>query len=239
MNDLGVDKKLKNLYDNSYGNQSIPGWRELCAIDKSQNIMDLCKNIPHSKVLDIGSGEGSIIKRLSSLNFADEFYSLEISESAVNVIQEKKIPALIECRLYDGYHIPYDDMSFDLAIISHVIEHTEYPRMIIKDAARVASHIFIEVPLEMTARLSDNYVWDGVGHINWYSMKSIRRFLQSMDFQIISQRVSDLSYDTYKYRLHNKAFLRYIPRRMLLKISPKLATKIFTYHCAILCKKHI
>jgi ubiquinone/menaquinone biosynthesis C-methylase UbiE len=79
-------------------------------------------NYPHHSILEIGAGEGSILQKLRELNYAQALYALEISESGIEAIQKRNIPDLIECKLYDGYEVPYSDKRFDLAILSHVLE---------------------------------------------------------------------------------------------------------------------
>ncbi|MCL0082946.1 class I SAM-dependent methyltransferase [Thermodesulfovibrionales bacterium] len=232
MKDFFISKKLKSNYDEYYKGESK--WREVGAIDKVKNIIDLCWAIPHEKVLDIGSGEGAVLKKLSDIKFAKELYSIEISVSSVEVIKKRKIPNLIECKLFDGYHIPYKNEEFDLVILSHIIEHVEYPRALLKEAGRVARHIFIEVPLELNARLPLNYKWSTVGHINFYSPKTLRYFLSTTNFKIINQKIRNSSYAVYKYQFGNKAIFRYFLKESILLCWPRLATKLFTYNCAIL-----
>lgn len=237
MNDISVNERLKLNYDEYYEGESE--WRWLGAIDKAANVVALCDkivSIPHNTVLDIGSGEGALIKRLSDIGFGHELYSLEISTSAIDIIIKRNIPRLVECKLFDGYRIPYEDKKFDLAILSHVVEHVEYPRMILREAGRVANYVFVEVPLELNARLPENYKWDKVGHINFYCPKTIRRLLQTTGFEVVSLKIINPSYAVYKYRFGKKAIFRFLPKEILLRLWPCLATSLYTYHCAILCQ---
>lgn len=105
MDDLSVGEEIKRIYD--YSGNDDPEWRQLGAIGKARNIVELCSRYPHRSILEIGAGDGAILNRLSELEFADALYALEISENAVSRIGEQKIGPLRECRLYDGYHIPY------------------------------------------------------------------------------------------------------------------------------------
>jgi ubiquinone/menaquinone biosynthesis C-methylase UbiE len=235
MDNLAVGTKLKENYDSYYEGESE--WRSLGAIDKVRNIQSLCDQIPHATVLDVGSGEGSILKRLSDLNFGLELYSVEISESAITTILQRNIPRLRECQLFDGYHIPYDDRRFDLALISHVLEHVEYPRQLLREAARVARHVFVEVPLEDTIRLKPDFVFDRVGHINFYSWKTIRRLIQTCDLQVLSQTVTNPSRAVYEYYSGRGGVVKYAVKDLLLRTSTRIAASLFTYHCSILCAK--
>jgi SAM-dependent methyltransferase len=235
MSDLAVSAKLKENYDSYY--QAESEWRALGAIDKVKNIVDLCGSLPHSRILDIGSGDGAILKRLSDLNFGEELYPIEISESAVATILRRNIPHVREARLFDGYHIPYADRQFDLAVLSHVLEHVEHARMLLYEASRVAEYVFLEVPLEDTVRLKADFVFDSVGHINYYSWKTIRRFVQSCDLRILSQRVTNPSVPVYEYCSGRAGILKYAIKELLRRASTALACRLFTYHCSIVCAK--
>ena len=68
----------------------------------------------------------------------------------MEAIRAKNIPGLFDCKVFDGYTIPYDDNAFDLVVLSHVVEHVEHPRKLLYEAKRVARYVFIEVPLEAT-----------------------------------------------------------------------------------------
>jgi len=235
MDDLSVGEEIKRIYD--YSGNGDPEWRRLGAIGKAGNILELCASYPHSSILEIGAGQGAILNRLSELEFADELYALEISENAVSRIGERKIGSLRECRLYDGYHIPYGDNTFDLALLSHVLEHAEYPRKLLYEAKRVARYVFVEVPLEDTIRQKRDFTFDQVGHINSYSPKSIRRLVQSVGLRVLRQTVTNPSYIVYRYRFGKKAFFRFYVKQWLLGALPAVATRLFTYHCSLMCEK--
>jgi ubiquinone/menaquinone biosynthesis C-methylase UbiE len=238
MKPITVNDKLKINYDHYYESGKSE-WRWLGALDKTQNIVNLCGLYAHKTILEIGSGDGSILKRLSDLKFGDELTSLEISKSAMETIKSRNIKPLTECKLFDGYNIPYQDNQFDLAVLSHIVEHLEYPRKLLYEAARVARYVFLEVPSEDTLRLKDDYVFNKVGHINFYSPKTIRRLVQTCDLEVLKQSVTNPSFSLYRYQSGLKGVLRYLPKQVLLKVAPRLATHLFTYHCAIVCQKPV
>jgi SAM-dependent methyltransferase len=235
MDDLSTAEEIREIYD--YSVDPDPEWRRLGAMGKADNILGLCSGYPHESILEIGAGEGAILNRLSELEFANALYALEISESAISLIGERKIGSLKECRLYDGYHIPYGDDTFDLALLSHVLEHVEYPRKLLYEARRVARFVFIEVPLEDTVREKRDFVLDRVGHINSYSSRSIRRLVQTVGLRVLHQSVTNPSYSLYKYRFGRTAFLRFHIKQLLLGALPFFATRLFTYHCSLICRK--
>jgi SAM-dependent methyltransferase len=233
---LSLNSKLQANYENYYGGESE--WRRRGAIDKVANIVRLCGSFAHDQILEIGSGEGAILARMSELSFGTSLFGLEVSQSAIDATRKRQIPRLVECRVFEGYTIPYADHRFDLAILSHVVEHLEHPRQLLYEAARVAKLVFVEVPLEDTVRLTRDYVFDPVGHINFYSPKSIRRLIQTCGLDVISQQVSNSSRTVYQYRLGAaQGAATHAVKQSLLFVSEALATRLLTYNCSLLCAR--
>jgi SAM-dependent methyltransferase len=236
MKEVMVSKYLNVNYEDYYADGDSE-WRWLGALGKAENIQLLCRNIPRKTVIEIGAGEGSILKRLSDAGFGEKLWALEISPSGVEVIRSKNIPNLVECNVFDGYQVPYPDGAFDLAILSHVVEHVEHPRLLLYEAARVARYVFVEVPLEDNVGLPMNFAFDSVGHINAYSPKSIRRLIQSCNLKILQQITSGPPRGIYTFKRGRRGLVNYYIKASLLKVWPGLATKLFTYHAAIICTR--
>ena len=232
MKNISTSDQLKNNYADYYESGDSE-WRRLGAVDKTANIVDLCNDLPHAAILEIGAGEGSILKRMSELGFGEKLYALEISQSGVDTIKSRGIPQLTECLLFNGYDLPYEDHKFDLAILSHVIEHVEYPRKLLYEAARAARYVFVEVPLEDNLRLKRDFVPDKVGHINFYSPITIRRLIQTCGMQVLKQTVTNPSKAVHKYRVGRKGVINYYIKEYLLKFLPGVATKFFNYHSSL------
>lgn len=235
MSGLKISAHLQSNYEDYY-EEGDSEWRRLGALDKADNIQSLCKGLPINSVIEIGAGEGSVLKRLSELNFAQDLYALEISPTGVSAIENKDISRLIECTLFDGYNIQYENKKFDLAVLSHVIEHVEYPRRLLYEAQRIAKYVFVEVPLEDTMRLPQDFHLDKVGHINFYSLKTIRRLIQTCNLNILDQKTTNPSKGSYMFQKGNKGLVDFYIKENLLKFFPSFATRIFTYHSSIICK---
>src|SRR5580704_15704537 len=142
-----ISGNVKTAYDEFY-NKHDEAWRMLGAKYKAQHIIDVCKSHNFKKVLEVGAGDGSILKFLADQNFAPEYHAVEISESGVAHILSRNINDLLSVQLFDGYKLPFEDNSFDLVILSHVLEHVEHERMLLREIKRVANHCIIEVPLD-------------------------------------------------------------------------------------------
>lgn len=236
MSEVTISEALRANYEHYY-EEGDSEWRRLGAIDKAENILSLCRDLPRASVLEIGAGEGSVLRRLSELAFGDELYALEISPSGVDAIKGKGIPQLMECQLFDGYSIPYEDDRFDIAILSHVVEHVEHPRKLLYEASRVAKYVFVEVPLEHTLRMPRNFTFNEVGHINFYSSKTIRHLVQTCNLRVIAQRTTNPSREVYTFQKGSRGLLNYCLKQSLLKASPRAARALFTYHEALICER--
>jgi SAM-dependent methyltransferase len=242
MRSESVSKPLKAFYDDYYGAAYTTDGRFdlrwLDSFDKVRNIRSLCDTVPHASILDIGCGDGAVLKRLSDEEFGRQFYGLEISRTGLALTEKRAINNLVECKLYDGYTIPYGDDQFDLAVLSHVVEHLEHPRVLLREAGRVAARVFLEVPLEDNYRQKWNYVAnDARGHINLYSSKSARWLVQTSGFEIVRQVITIPSFEVLHRRTGAKLFFLYPPFKLAGQLVPSIATKILTYHCAILCRR--
>ena len=231
MNKITLSNHLKNNYEDYYDGDSE--WRRIGAIAKADNIITLCRELPQNSIIEIGAGEGSILKRLSDLEFGKELYTLEISSSGIEAIKNKRIPHLVEWKLFDGYNIPYENNRFDIAILSHVIEHVEYPRLLLYEVSRIAKYIFVEVPLEDNIRLKKDYIFNELGHINFYSPKTFRRLIQTCNLEVLKQTITNQSKAALIYQYGKKGLLKYYIKEYLLRSMPGIATKIFTYHSSI------
>ena len=103
-------------------------WRSKTLLD---TVCDLVPSDDH--ILDIGSGMCVITealqqqgRRVTPLDVADLSFT----------------PA-IRPILYDGMSMPFDDDSFDTALLITVLHHTPHPEAVIQEAARVARKILI------------------------------------------------------------------------------------------------
>jgi SAM-dependent methyltransferase len=233
---FAVREELKSVYDDYYLDERTLEWRRLGALDKASNIVSLCQAVPHETILDIGCGEGSVLARLAELNFGGVLHGLEVSRSAIEAVRAQAIPRLAGCEMFDGYRIPHADGAFDLAILSHVVEHVEHPRKLLYEAARVARHVFVEVPLEDNLRLPRHYVPNKVGHINVYSIKTLRMLAETSGLEIMAEAVTCSSRAIYRFQAGWKGAIARGPINVFHRVAPRLAERVFCYHASLLCR---
>ena len=180
---------------------------------KAQNIIDLCKGHNFNKVLEVGAGDGSILTYLDAVNFAPELHALEIAQSGVDLIQSKNLKHLKSVQTFDGYHIPFADDEFDLVILSHVLEHVEHERMLLRELKRVSRFQVIEVPKDYRYGVDKRMKhFLDYGHINMYTPTSLRFLLQSEGFEIVKDKISMIRPELTKF---NRFINQKRPQNML------------------------
>jgi SAM-dependent methyltransferase len=212
MQQSSISGNVKTAYDEFYEKHD-EAWRMLGAKYKAQHIIDVSKGHTFKKVLEVGAGDGSILKYLADAGFAEEYHALEISESGVDRIKSRKIPGVKSVRIFDGYKLPFENDAFDVVILSHVLEHVEHERMLLRELQRVAANCIIEVPLDyrygVDRRLKHFLAY---GHINMYTPTSLRYLLRTEGLEVESDLTSRISpevtrFNTYKNQKKAKSLL--------------------------------
>jgi len=85
------------------------------------------------RIIEIGSGPGSIISVMNDHGFS--VTGIDIRDSSY---KDDLSPIL-----YDGSRIPYEDDSFDVALLLTMLHHTPNPENILYEAGRIAKTIII------------------------------------------------------------------------------------------------
>jgi len=220
---------LNQHYADFYARDPKSAWRELGAREKARSVM-LLVDPPVGAVVDIGCGEGSVIMALDGSLPASEFIGYEVSPPAIDAARQREYRSPVRFDLFDGERIPQDDDSFDVAILSHVLEHVAEPRDLLLETARVARRVVIEVPLELHLR-TRRFTWDDTGHINVFNRRSIRYLVESCGLHIECERIYCPGREAHAFIRGRSGELRWALKRAALHVGGEA---IFTYHYAAL-----
>jgi ubiquinone/menaquinone biosynthesis C-methylase UbiE len=221
---MEVSDNLKKSYSNQY-DLSVVEWRNMGAKYKAQNIIEISKKIKTDTVLEVGAGEGSILDWLSKNKFSENLYGIEISESGIEIIKSKNISNLKEVLLFDGYRIPYSDNQFDLVICSHVMEHVEHERVLLREIKRVSKYQIFEVPIDFSFYVDKKIKhFLSFGHINIYTPSLFRFLLKSENFEVIDDICHLYNDEIFRYifRDNKLGFYKLKMKHMVLKLFPYL-----------------
>lgn len=221
---MELSQNVKESYSKQYGEEATE-WRMLGAKEKARNIVELAKEIPFENVLEVGSGEGSILYWLSTWGFSTNLNCVEISESGLEMTRAKKIEHLNQAVLFDGYKIPFPDDHFDLVICSHVLEHVEHERILLREIKRVSKFQIFEVPIDFSFSVDKKLKhFLAYGHVNIYTPALFRFLLLSESFRVKKDKKYLFSNEflKYIYRNNKMGLLKMRLRQLLLNISPYL-----------------
>lgn len=217
----GTTNTLQSAYDEQYSDNMV-NWRELGGKYKAKNILRVCEGMKFSKVLDCGAGEGSILQKLDDTSLSSDFYALEISDSGISQINKRGFQNLREVKKFDGYNIPYSDKEFEMAYCSHVIEHVEHPRLLLRELKRVSKYQVFEIPLDYSINADHEIVhFLSYGHISLYTPTTFRFLLKSEGYKIIKELLSHVNEEVIRFNwyqnlrrkksLTNELKLRFLP----------------------------
>jgi SAM-dependent methyltransferase len=234
-------------YRNSLHDGKFLAWREAGARQKAINIVEVCRKIPVSSALEIGCGTGSVLRALGSLQFANRYVATDISVAAVEFAKQSCGSLLSEAYVGLADSLPFPDKSFSVAILSHVIEHLENPVCAVRDAARVAEYVVIEVPTE---RVLSNTIRTKIlgkpflsaaeaGHVQFWSSRSITSFLeQDCGQEILSRHRDLLSREVEFHGRKNRRRAKPLIKGALKGFIPGwIYSRLLTTHATFLCRE--
>ncbi len=227
-------RDLVKHYAGYYGDPVLREWRDLGGREKAFNIVSLWgrPELPQ-RVAEIGFGEGAVLAHLDRSGFGNSFTGFEVSSSAVQAASQRQFCHPIRFVKFDGRRIPARDDEFDLAILSHVLEHVAEPRVLLEEAARIAPAVFVEVPTELHARTPKHFGWTDVGHINLYSPLVIRHLVESCGLRVVAERVTQPSRETCSFHTGAaRGTAKWLVKSAALKA--RIGTRMFTYHSCLL-----
>lgn len=204
--EVDLTPNLAQAYAGQY-TDAMTTWRELGARYKAENIETVCRGRTFGKVLECGAGEGAILQELAKNPAFGDLYAVEISQSGIGQIRRRKITQLKEVALFDGYRLPHADQLFDLVYCSHVLEHVEHPRLLLREIKRVGRLQVFEVPLDYSFGVDqhvDHFL--SYGHINVFTPATFKFMLRSEGFRILEERLTEISPEVTRFiwYTHNK-----------------------------------
>lgn len=234
-----VNEEYRDLYADYYAGRrgDLSAKRALSAADSLRHIRRMLAGHNPDAIIDVGAGNGSVLAAIQADGLGRRLAAVEISASGVAEIQARRLPNLMDVRVFDGYRIPFGDGEFDLALSIHVLEHVEHERVFLRELQRVARRIIIEVPLENGLRVS-RAIQQGRphGHINFYTPGTAINLLETSGLRVLDHAVhtSSLAYEQFVSGRF-KGWSKHAIRRALLGVAPAvapwLATYLFTAYC--------
>jgi SAM-dependent methyltransferase len=235
---------VADFYDDAYrsADDRHVQWRELSARGKAEHVIELCarERIDPRRVVEIGCGDGALLAELRSRGFGSELQGVELSHEAARMARDRGF----QVEVFDGGRLPADDRSFDLAVLSHVLEHVHEPAPLLREAARVAGCAVVEVPLEANAsgrRASKRAGSAEIGHLEPLDRAAVRTIVADAGLEIRAELLDPLPRDVHTFFADSRGArlrggVKAAVRRAVFALAPRLAERSFTLHYACLAR---
>ncbi len=246
MKSIKTSKNIQNGYDEQY-TDGMTKWREIGGKYKSQNIIKVVNGNVFQKVMEFGAGEGSILSFLNNNTQFEKLYALEISDSGILQIEKRNLNNLVEVKKFDGYNTDYLDNEFDLVYCSHVLEHVEHPRLVLREIQRISKYQVFEVPLDYSRKVDSKMKhYLGYGHINIFTPSLFKFLLKSEGFEIKNEIHSTVDKEVLEFIWYQNLKLKKTMKRKIQahlmanksKIARFLLGKVIAnefYHSSYTC----
>jgi SAM-dependent methyltransferase len=230
------------FYDASYrrSGEREARWRELGALGKADHVQALVRGRP-DRLVEIGCGDGALLAELARRDVAGRLTGYDVSAEAVRAARRRGMHADV----FDGVRVPAPADAFDVAVLSHVLEHVDDPSALLREAARLARFVVVEVPLERSLsgrRASRRERSSAIGHVQSLDREAIRALVKGAGLRIVDELLDPLPttvhlFDADTAAERAAAHARSVTRRTIFRISPALAARLFTLHYGCACTR--
>jgi SAM-dependent methyltransferase len=221
-------------------------WRALGARTKAAHAGTLTARagLAPRSVVEIGCGDGSLLLALADVWPTATFDGFELSPPAIELARGRGIPRAGRLEAYDGQRVPADDGAYELAVLSHVLEHVPDPAPLLREAARVAERVLVEVPLEdnrSAARPAKRAEAARIGHLHAWSRTDVRALADGAGLEVVGELSDPLPLAHHAFFAETaaaraKAALKWATRAAAWRVSPARGEKLFTVHYAVLLR---
>jgi SAM-dependent methyltransferase len=241
---------LVRFYDEAYSRtpaeaERYAAWRALGALGKADHVIALCgrAGVRPRRTLEVGCGDGAVLSELHSRGFGGRLAGVEITDAAVAIAATRAGIEVVE--RYDGHRLAAADQTYDLGIVSHVLEHVEEPAELLAEVARACRVVVVEVPLEanLSARRAGKREHAAeVGHLQRLDRAAARAIVARAGLQISAELQDPLpraaqSFFATGRPARARASAKWALRSGLHRLAPPLALRLFTVHWAALCQR--
>jgi SAM-dependent methyltransferase len=222
-------------------------WRALGARSKADHAVILCARagLRPRTLVEIGCGDGALMAELGDRGVAPVLDGFELSPPAAELARARTIAGARRIEAYDGERVPAEDDAYDLAVLSHVLEHVEDPAPLLREAARVAPAVLVEVPLEANrsaARAAKREEAARIGHVQFLDRAAVHGLAGAAGLAVAAELTDPLPYSHHAFFAATRpakarAALKAIARRALWRAAPHFAERLFTVHYACLARR--
>jgi SAM-dependent methyltransferase len=229
----------REFYEAGYAHadERMGRWRAIGARSKAVHVEALCRRarLSPKTIVEIGCGDGAVLAQLSRPDRTIDGF--ELSENAANHARRRNVARKVET--FDGEHVPATTDEYDLAVLSHVLEHVPDPLPLLKEAARVAQHVLVEVPLEdnrSARRPAKKRLSEEAGHLHAFSRADVLRLVRDAGLHEREELTDPLPYEHHAFFAGPlKGGAKWASRKAMHRLG--IAERLITLHYAVLATR--
>jgi SAM-dependent methyltransferase len=186
---------------------------------KLGKILSYCAELPKT-YLDVGCGDGRYLEVMARRGVdRRSLYGLELDAETVSLLQQRGLQ--VSCQRVEN--CDFDEGSFDLITMFHVIEHVDHPREVVQRLARwlrPGGVLALETPNtdSLDARLFREGTWGGYHiprHWHLFNPEAFRTLVRSTGLDVEALRY-ETGHSFWMYSFHH--VIRY-GRRPRIKLA--------------------
>jgi len=183
------------------GTEAEAEWLRRGAVSKVDSIEELLERVGFTPdtVLDLGAGTGATIEECIRRGTGKEFFAVDYCPDAVRYLQQRCTGRVSAAVCDITKQIPFVGSCFDVAILSHVLEHLERPDLVLRNVRGHCKYLIAEVPLEdLPVRRLKSFLAQVIfrkdrrqnqaGHVQLFTKKALRHLLEAAGWQVIADR---------------------------------------------------
>ena len=152
----------------------------------TRQAVDLVREIPATRLLDVGCGDGHLIRHIADQERSLEVVGIDADLPELTRSWERLGSARVSFQPADVYQLPFEDNSFQIVTAFELLEHVEDPHWALREMRRVCSGWLIaSVPLEpwwcignLVRRRYVRQLGNTPGHIHHWSRHGFGRLLR-------------------------------------------------------------
>lgn len=220
-------------------------WRTLCAANKADHVVALLRaaGVRPASIVEVGCGDGVLLAQLAARGIGDRHHGFDISERAAGAAAGR--PEIERAERFDGAALPVPDGAYDLAVLSHVLEHVPEPQPLLAEAARAAEVVVVEVPLEANrsaSRPSAQRGREALGHLHRFARSDLHALAREAGLRVKGELSDPLPLAIHAFHAEAagaraRAGAKAAVRKTVFAASPALAERSFTVHYACLLRR--
>ncbi len=242
----------QNIYESSLELEAE--WLRLGAKSKADSVQALVADLalPLESLCELGCGTGAVLEECVRRRLAKRYFAIDGSKEALQYVRQRNGGQVVLACHDLEVGAPDLGVTFDVVVISHVIEHLRDPQPLLRSLIGKCEYLVAEVPLEnqpvpwATAWLKSNLLGKKrednlAGHVQFFSRGTFRSLIESTGWKILREH-RYLPYNrqaiVFAYTRDHRPVWRGLAPYWLSRVAGRwLSSHLLNAHFAVLAAK--